>query len=260
MALTLIRHTRVAVAPGLCYGRIDVPLADTFEAEAAQIEAQLARGPRRVFTSPSTRCRRLAEQLTEGVVHVDERLRELDFGVWENRRWDDLPRSEVDGWAARYVEVAPPGGESFHELAERVASFRREYDLKDAVVVTHGGVIRAWLCQIEGRPLSEAFHRQVAHGECIRIMDTDAGQKPPVVDGVVATAHAGARRPARRKTCPRCGANFTCGPSEGKERCWCDELPPTNLSAAPGNQCLCPECLRAVVATTTSGSPARPAT
>jgi iron complex transport system substrate-binding protein len=53
--------------------------------------------------------------------------------------------------------------------------------------------------------------------------------------------------PVRGKLCPRCGANFSCGPQAGNARCWCDELPPLPPSAAPGADCLCPACLAKAV-------------
>ena len=37
MALILLRHTRPAAPLGLCYGRIDLDLADSFEAEARAV-------------------------------------------------------------------------------------------------------------------------------------------------------------------------------------------------------------------------------
>jgi hypothetical protein len=98
---------------------------------------------------------------------------------------------------------------------------------------------------------------------------------PRVVDGVELLAHlihpelcdwnggAGAFRqiqahrlwplPVRVKICPGCGAEFSCGPQAGEDRCWCDELPPLAPSTAPGTDCLCPACLaKAVVAARTT--------
>ena len=62
--------------------------------------------------------------------------------------------------------------------------------------------------------------------------------------------------------CPRCGAAFACGIAAGD--CWCAALPPLpRLPAWPGAEgqawpaadgqeapagCLCPDCLRALVA------------
>ncbi|KAB0652557.1 alpha-ribazole phosphatase, partial [Burkholderia territorii] len=42
MDLVLIRHPAVAVEPGICYGRSDVPLAASAEAAARAVRARLA--------------------------------------------------------------------------------------------------------------------------------------------------------------------------------------------------------------------------
>jgi alpha-ribazole phosphatase len=41
MNVVLIRHTRIAVPAGLCYGHADVPLAESFPTEAAAVVAHL---------------------------------------------------------------------------------------------------------------------------------------------------------------------------------------------------------------------------
>lgn len=171
MAVTLIRHTRVLGAEGLCYGRTDRPLADTFAAEAAAVRARLGFAPQFVVTSPSTRCRRLAEVLGAAELRVDARLLELNFGAWENRRWDDIPRAEVDAWAADFVTLVPPEGESLQALAARVEAVRRELagETRSVAVITHAGPIRAWLCLAEGRPLARAFDYTIGHGECFAV-------------------------------------------------------------------------------------------
>ena len=166
MPLTLIRHTRVLTPEGLCYGRTEVPLASTFVVEADAVRSRLGAEPKIVYSSPAARCRSLADVLGANI-RIDDRLQELNFGEWENRRWDELPRAEIDAWAEDFVDVAPPCGESFRELTRRVESFRRDCPVGNSVVVTHAGVIRAWLCIIESRPLSMAFERKVAFGEAI---------------------------------------------------------------------------------------------
>lgn len=167
MNILLVRHTQTAVPAGLCYGRTDVPLADTFPAEAAAVRAALSPPPWRLVSSPAARCRRLAEFLGAPIAS-DERLRELDFGAWENRLWTELPRAETEPWLADFVHRRPPGGESFGELAARAAAaladLTRSDDVRPLVVVTHAGVIRALLARAEGRPLAEAFGTPVPFG------------------------------------------------------------------------------------------------
>lgn len=168
MPLTLIRHTRVLAPEGICYGRTEVRLAPTFAADADAVRSQLGAKPKIVYSSPATRCLTLASVLGSDI-RIDERLQELNFGDWENRRWDDLPRAEFDSWAGNFVDVAPPRGESFRELTRRLESFRRDRPADDAVIVTHAGVIRAWLCLKRGTPLSAAFDFSVDFGELVLI-------------------------------------------------------------------------------------------
>jgi alpha-ribazole phosphatase len=100
----------------------------------------------RIVTSPLARAARLADALgaLRGLaVTTDARLVEMDFGRWEGRRWDDIPRSDLDDWAADLLHARPHGGESVAMLAERVTLALADY--ADALVVTHMGVIRAAL-------------------------------------------------------------------------------------------------------------------
>ena len=50
---------------------------------------------------------------------MDPRLAEIDFGRWEGRSWDHIPRDDIDPWAAGTEDHAP-GGESLRMLWERV--------------------------------------------------------------------------------------------------------------------------------------------
>ena len=62
MKLYLIRHTSVAVPAGFAYGQTDVPLKETFEIEAAAVKQRLEGiNIERVWTSPLSRCTRLAD-------------------------------------------------------------------------------------------------------------------------------------------------------------------------------------------------------
>jgi alpha-ribazole phosphatase len=132
MALILVRHTRVDLPAGTCYGQADVPLLQPhdppFDGVGQRLRALLARiGAQTrvgaVVCSPLSRARLLAQHLAADhgqAVAVDPRWMELHFGAWEGRRWDDIPRVESDPWAADTHHRAPPGGETQNALIARV--------------------------------------------------------------------------------------------------------------------------------------------
>lgn len=147
MRTFLIRHPKPAVAEGVCYGRSDLGLADDPVARAAALHPLLpADTP--LYTSPLRRCLELARELHAEPV-IDERLMEMHFGAWEMRRWEDIPRHEIDAWAADPLGFAPPGGESATALRARVATLLRELP-HTAVLVAHGGVLRACVAELVG--------------------------------------------------------------------------------------------------------------
>lgn len=173
MPLYLIRHTRVGCTPGLCYGQLDVPLAESFATELQTLRETLARqfpdGLPRVWSSPSQRCRALADAL--GVPYrLDPRLMELHFGAWEGRRWAELDSPEARHWGDHWQTAAPPGGEALPELLVRLLAFLDSLEGSDALLITHAGPIRALHHLLLGESLDEAFRRPVDHGQLFTLI------------------------------------------------------------------------------------------
>ena len=146
MALILLRHTRPDCPEGLCYGRSDLGLAGDFLTEKLRIAAQLP-DILRIVTSPLTRCRLLAEAVGEArglPVTVEPGLAEMDFGAWEGRTWNAIPRAEIDAWRDDVLDARPHGGESVRDFSARVGAAldRAARGARPALVVAHAGVIK----------------------------------------------------------------------------------------------------------------------
>ena len=152
MILHLIRHPRPLGVAGICYGRLDIP-AENAIAEAARLRHELPSGLP-VWSSTLARCRALAAELHRQP-RIDARLAEMNFGAWEGRPWDAIPRAELDAWAADVGGYAPPGGESPRDLQRRALEFVDGLDVPEAIVVTHAGVIRVLLAHWRGLPPDE---------------------------------------------------------------------------------------------------------
>lgn len=163
MRLWLVRHARPLVEAGVCYGASDLAAdAEHTQASAAQLAGLLPSGLM-LWTSPLQRCLALAEAVQarrpDLRLRVDERLKEMDFGCWEGRRWDEIPRTAYDEWTAQFGTARFGGRESVNELLQRVAAARAEAQTlgRDAVWVTHAGVLRAMALLAQGHTtLSQA--------------------------------------------------------------------------------------------------------
>ena len=165
MDIYLIRHTQTATETGLCYGQTDVPLAASFEAEVQQLQHKLPKlhADTLIYSSPLKRCQQLAQQFSASII-TDARLGEVNFGAWENQRFDALDPKLVKHWSNNFVHLGPPGGESFSDLCQRVDEFWQELlcvDATQVLLITHAGVIRALLAQVLQLPLANAFQFKI---------------------------------------------------------------------------------------------------
>jgi alpha-ribazole phosphatase len=168
--LYLIRHPRPAVAPGICYGQTDLGLAESASAVAERLRPLLPQNFT-LYASPLARARLLAEAL--GTPQLDPRLKEIHFGDWEGRSFDDIGQAALDAWAAEPLDFAPPGGESPRSMAARALDFLA--DLRAAppapavVVVAHGGPLRALAGQLLGLSPEHWLGLDFACGEATRL-------------------------------------------------------------------------------------------
>ena len=168
MKIYLVRHTAVDVPQGTCYGHTDVPLKKSFEDEARIVKNNLAdKEFDKAFSSPLSRCRRLSVFCGYESAILDDRLKELYFGDWENRPWDSL---DMSIWETDWVNPPTPNGESFRQMYDRVASFfddLKEESFQSVVVFTHGGVISCARVYFEQADIHKTFELMPKYGEIV---------------------------------------------------------------------------------------------
>jgi broad specificity phosphatase PhoE len=159
--LLLVRHGETDWnAAGRWQGQTDVPLNTTGRSQALALAARLrAESVRAVAASDLSRARGTAEIVGEAlgleVAFVDAALRERAYGDWEGLTRSECEARFPEEWARHVADprTPPPGGEStdallarvvpaIHQAADRLAS--------PALVVTHGGVMRAFLAAALG--------------------------------------------------------------------------------------------------------------
>jgi broad specificity phosphatase PhoE len=133
---------------------------------AALAERLLGRHIASLWSSDLLRARETAEVLGARLglgLRLDPRLREANRGELEGRLWIEIEREQpqlYEAWRRAGEGFRFPGGESLREQSERVQAalrdIRRDGELP-ALVVCHGGSIRAVLCRNDPRGLA-AFH------------------------------------------------------------------------------------------------------
>ncbi|HXZ03675.1 MAG TPA: histidine phosphatase family protein [Ktedonobacteraceae bacterium] len=169
--LYLVRHGETLANREYRYiGARDDPLSTLGEVQAHQLAGALSELPiMAVYTSPLQRTYQTALPIAERhqleVQGVDD-LRECDFGLWEGlSRAEVLERSLEDSQRLHEWEhnpsVAPPGGESFEALQQRVCAavdrLAQAHPDQAIVLVSHVGPIKVLLSAALGAPLSSAF-------------------------------------------------------------------------------------------------------
>lgn len=173
MEIYLIRHTTPEIEKGICYGQSDILLARDFKLEAKHILTKIPSTTQVIYTSPLLRCSALAEFIkssTQFPMITDSRLKELNFGDWEMKAWNDIEPSHLFKWMNSYETEPCPNGESYADLVIRVKDFiedlkKRKHDT--VVVVTHGGVIKTFHAVLRGISLRAAMDVKVLYGEVI---------------------------------------------------------------------------------------------
>jgi broad specificity phosphatase PhoE len=169
--LILARHGRTdANARGLLLGRLDPPLDEVGERQAAALRAAVA-GAARVVCSPLLRTRQTAEALGLPLT-VDERWIEVDYGVLDGTALRDVPPDLWSRWTAD-VSFAPEGGESLVDLGVRVRAaceeLADECAERDVVVVTHVSPLKAAAAWALGVGDEVAWHLYAAPAAVSRI-------------------------------------------------------------------------------------------
>ncbi|MBK3519269.1 alpha-ribazole phosphatase [Carboxylicivirga marina] len=174
MEIWLIRHTTPNIDKGICYGQLNLDVADSFNDEVEHIKLLLSNNSfDKVFTSPLLRCTALAKRLFPSEdIHFEEQIKEINFGDWEGQKWDEINKQQLNVWSHDFLQQSPPNGENFSALLERALNFNNTLansNLDKAAIVTHSGIIRAFLMEYLEIPATKIFNLELSYGAIIKI-------------------------------------------------------------------------------------------
>ncbi|MBW7884243.1 MAG: histidine phosphatase family protein [Caldilineaceae bacterium] len=169
--LWLVRHGQTDWnLQGRYQGQADPPLNENGVRQAQAVAEQLAghhfeaiysSDLRRAYDTALAIASRLEMEVT-----VVPGLREVNQGAWEGMLSVDIQAQYPDVWAWRErdpLHARPPGGESLHEVAQRVWAAVDEIVAQAAggplLIVSHGLALATLICRANQYPLIEAFNK-----------------------------------------------------------------------------------------------------
>ena len=210
--LLLVRHGATAHTAERrfsgCTG-VNPQLSALGERQAALLAARLADGFREaggvdaVVTSPIARAYRTAELVAAAcgaALHVEDDLREIDFGEWEGRTPAEVEAGSPGALAAWRADssITPPGGESVDAVAARVSAVRRRLAARHpggvVVLVSHLYPVRVSVLDALGAPYASAYRIELAPTSISEVRAT--GQEVAALVRHNDVAHLGRVSPA----------------------------------------------------------------
>jgi broad specificity phosphatase PhoE len=147
MKLILVRTAATELdLQGRVTGRLDVPLSERGEQQAAEAARQLQWEPfDLILRAPCQAAAQTADKIARWArvrVKVEPDLVNIDFGLWHGRRLDDLKKTLPTAyrcWTEHPEYLSPPKGESIHAAMERVRGLlqrlQKKYTGKSVLIV-----------------------------------------------------------------------------------------------------------------------------
>ncbi|WUS96757.1 bifunctional RNase H/acid phosphatase [Streptomyces sp. NBC_00708] len=175
--LVLLRHGETALTPQKRFsgsGGTDPELSAAGRDQAARAAGAFAAlgTVQEIVSSPLRRCRETAGAVAARLgleVRIEDGLRETDFGAWEGLTFGEVKEryaADLDAWLASPDAAPTGGGESFAEVARRVAVARdgliTRYAGRTVLVVTHVTPIKTLVRLALGAPPEALFRMELS--------------------------------------------------------------------------------------------------
>ncbi len=158
------------------YGQLDVPLSPEGEKLSLEVVEELSSLPlKKLFSSPLKRALYPAKILSERTglpLEIREELKEINYGAWTGRPREEVYLEPLFWERLKKDDLSPPNGESIKDLRKRAKIFWESFNSSEEgnfAIFTHGGFIRALLCELLGLDSSFFFTFEVYHLRAVLI-------------------------------------------------------------------------------------------
>lgn len=183
--LLLVRHGPVAEGHARQYvGSMEPPISADWASQSLASWVQSLK-PAKCYCSPQLRARQTFDLIArpQGLAgQLEEDLREIDFGRWEGKTFEQIQAEDptaAAAWADFREDFTFPDGEAVSAFIARTARAARrlaEGPAEVVLVVTHGGVVRMLICHLLGLPTRHFLLFDVRRGGCAVVDVFDGGK------------------------------------------------------------------------------------
>lgn len=181
ITLYLIRHGQtVWNSSGRYQGRTDVALSEKGIAQAEKTKERFRTvSLDGVISSPLKRAAHTAKGIaqTHGLpLETDARLKELSFGDWEGKTYDEIEKIWPGMIEAMYHDAGTmklPHGESFADCQKRcmeaISDIIKRGDNKTYAIVCHGAALRTIICALIHIPLARSWNLALSNASISQV-------------------------------------------------------------------------------------------
>ncbi len=180
MYIYLIRHGELNWQDNIkrCIGITDIELNERGIEKSYEIGRILSdKSISRVYSSNLKRCEETAKivsDILEVPYHIEEDLREINMGIWENKTFDYIKNKYPLSYKERGEDIFRfqiKDGETFSECYKRAISVLDKLSQSDEniVLITHSAIIKSIVCFIEKLSKDDILNIKIGYGEIITI-------------------------------------------------------------------------------------------
>ncbi len=174
-------------------GQLNAELSEIGREQARRTAAYLREMPLdAVYTSDLSRAYETGQIVAElhGLTAIPSpRLREIDGGLWQGEKYDELENLFPDSyglWRRQLGVAAAPEGESVAQVQQRVRAYVeaivRSHPDQHVCIATHATPIRSMECIWRGVPLEEMHTIPWVSNASVTIVDYDEDLIPHIVE------------------------------------------------------------------------------
>lgn len=174
MKLILVRHTEtVANSEKKYIGHEESALTDRGIWQLKKLSLKL-RGYKfdKIYSSPMSRTIQVANSLNIKSVVVDDRLKEINFGIFENKTYKEVEKmyqKEFQQWSEDYINYQIPKGESLIQVQKRVEDFVESLSEGTNLIITHGGIIQCMIIHLLNLKVDDRWKFKIPLGSIVEI-------------------------------------------------------------------------------------------